>query len=100
MRLLRVKFAGNVKLADPSIYLKWNNKIVDYDHGGGYSLEGYHEEGIALFVGEQNEFNDVFVELREDEMEVANLLRETFWERDFYTEDVKVLRSLLQTCEC
>lgn len=89
MRYARVEFGGME--VEPELRAKWQGKLVDYDCGWGWSLEGRQDEGIGLTAPET-----CFTRLSDDERRIANLLDETFWERTWYTEDEGELLALLR----
>lgn len=72
-----------------SIRTKWHGKIVQHDADGNWSLEGRQDEGIALSCPTEWE-----TPLTEQEEHIADLLGDTFFHRDFYTEDVSILENI------
>jgi L-asparaginase II len=74
-------------LAD--IRQRWHGKIVSYEGGCWWSLAGRPAEGMGLAVPD-----DWVRELTPDELVIADLLAETFWERDEYTEDLTALQDI------
>jgi hypothetical protein len=90
MGFARVDFAFSNVPIDIKLRQKWQGKIVQVENNvEGYSLDGYQDEGICLSAPKQ-----VFRPLSESAKKVAHLLGETFWARNFYTEDINILTNI------
>lgn len=85
----RVQFRSDA-IVKPKLFNKWNGKITQWEDGSCWSLEGKQDEGICLVCPDE-----YLRELTDEEMIIGELLAETFWKRDKYSEDVDFLRSFL-----
>lgn len=87
---------GRVDLSNmdlkPEFKKRWHGQIVAYDAGTWWSLAGRNFEGIGLNGGPREPF---ITPLNNEEFETAILLSETFFHRDFYTEDLETLKTFL-----
>jgi len=75
----------------PEFKAKWQGQIVSYDGGTWWSLGGRPYEGVGIGGTPLSEY---IKPIKDDELELALLLEDTFWKRDKYTENIDYLKSL------